>query len=218
MQSPPSTTDSGRAPLPRHQRAVRERARKLTPEREAAVLDAALAVLGRAGFDGFTLAAVCAASGASSKTVLRRWPDLTTLTAAVLIHAVDRELQRPIAVIEAGDLRSDLVENLQAHARSERAGPRLVEGLLRAARTTGDLGERAQAVLAGHETARCREILSAAVDRGELRTAASAEAVAELSRSFLLHEILTKGTRPTPQHIVAFVDTVILPVLRSNAA
>ncbi|ONH55542.1 hypothetical protein CcI49_28985 [Frankia sp. CcI49] len=186
--------------------------RPLSRQREEALLDAALDVLGQVGYDKLTVGAVCLAAGASTKTAYRRWANKDELMAAALERAVQREIETPRPLADTGSLRGDLIASLDLQASSYRASPNLVVGLVMATRVSGDLGILARELIRRHETAYSTEVLRAAVRRGEIRADADAEFVADLARSFFLHEVLVRGVRPDHARITDFVDRVLLPV------
>lgn len=82
------------------------RGRPRDPATERTILEAALAVLERHGYDGFTIEAVAARAGCSKVTLYRRWPSAATLLLAALAHhgattvptastgSVERDLRR----------------------------------------------------------------------------------------------------------------------------
>jgi AcrR family transcriptional regulator len=192
--------------------------RPLSTEREHALLDAALHILSEVGYDKLTVGAVCERAGASTKTVYRRWANKDELMAAALRRAIQRELDTPAALPHSGSLRDDLIASLDAQGRSYRASPNLISGLIMASRVAGDLGLFARELVRRHETAYCTEILRAAVDRGDLATAVDAELVADLTRSFFLHEVLVRGSSADRTRIAGFVDRVLLPTLAGGSA
>ncbi|MBF4995926.1 TetR/AcrR family transcriptional regulator [Nocardia sp. BSTN01] len=181
-------------------------------EREAALLDAALEVLSQVGYDRFTVGAVCEAAGASTKTAYRRWANKDELMTAALQRAVEQELMASVTLANTGTLRGDLIANLESQAASEKASPNLVVGLLVASRIAGDLGAFARELIRRHETAYCTDLLAAAAQRGEIGIGVDAEYVADVARSFYLHEILVCGVPPDRARIARFVDRVLLPL------
>ncbi|MCH5675558.1 TetR/AcrR family transcriptional regulator [Streptomyces gilvus] len=181
-------------------------------EREEALLDAALEVLSQVGYDKLTVGSVCEAAGASTKTAYRRWANKDELMAAALRRAVERELAASHTLASTGTLRGDLIANLQNQAASEKASPNLVVGLIVASRIAGDLGAFARELIRRHETTYCSTLLTAAAERGEIGPDIDAEYVADVARSFYLHEVLVRGVRPDRARIARFVDRVLLPL------
>ena len=192
--------------------------RPMSAERERVLLDAALEVLGSVGYDKLTVVAVCELAGASTKTAYRRWANKDELLVAALRRAVEREVDGVPALIREGDLREALIANLQAQADSYRASANLVIGLLVASRVDGDLGAMARRVIRQHETAYCEVLLQDAVARGEARPDVDPEFVADLARSFFLHELLVRDEPPGRERIRTFVDQVLVPLCATREA
>src|SRR5689334_4055737 len=89
--------------------------------REAAILDAAGALLAELGYEALTIDAVAARAGSSKATIYRRWRNKAQLVKAVL-DALDAEHNAEIP--DTGALRSDLVAVLRA-ARDRATAPYL---------------------------------------------------------------------------------------------
>ncbi|MFF0014965.1 TetR/AcrR family transcriptional regulator [Streptomyces sp. NPDC005374] len=190
----------------------------MSTEREQALLDAALKVLRSVGYDKLTVVAVCELAGASTKTAYRRWANKDELLVAALRRAVEREVEGVPALIREDRLREALIANLQAQADSYRASANLVIGLLVASRVDGDLGAMARQVIRQHETTYCAVLLQDAVARGEARPDVDPEFVADLARSFFLHEILVRDEPPGRERILTFVDQVLMPLCATREA
>jgi AcrR family transcriptional regulator len=78
--------------------------RPLDEELSAAILDAALVVLGRDGYGGFSIAAVAQAAEVHRPAIYRRWPNKVDLAVAAI------EQLRPAPVDrESGDARADVI-------------------------------------------------------------------------------------------------------------
>ncbi|MEU7811730.1 TetR/AcrR family transcriptional regulator [Pseudonocardia sp. NPDC049154] len=185
--------------------------RPMSEEREHALLDAALTVLGRVGYDRLTVGAVCVEAGASTKTAYRRWADKDELMTAALQRAVLREVDARTPPLLTGSLRTDLITNIGHQARSWRASPELVIGLVVASRVAGDLGALARELIRRYESGYSAMLVDAAAERGEIGPDVDAELLADLARSFFLHELLVRGAPPDDDRIATFVERVLLP-------
>ncbi|MEV6380602.1 TetR/AcrR family transcriptional regulator [Streptomyces sp. NPDC051773] len=192
--------------------------RPMSAEREQVLLDAALEVLRSVGYDRLTVVAVCELAGASTKTAYRRWANKDELLVAALRRAVERKVDGVPALIREDHLRESLIANLQAQADSYRASANLVIGLLVASRVDGDLGAMARQVIRQHETTYCGVLLQDAVARGEARPDVDPEFVADLARSFFLHELLVRDEPPGRERILTFVDQVLAPLCAPREA
>ena len=197
----------------------RKPSRPPDPEREAAILDAALDVLAEVGYDRLTVSAVHQRARASAKTVYRRWSGKEELMTAALQRAVARTAVDPADLVDTGSLRGDLVANL----RRDAAAPALTRGLLAAAAVHGELGAAALELLRAQEARLTKVILARAVERGEVDGAVDAMLVADVTRGMTLqHQLLDPDAEPDPgdpdpeqdDFVEQLVDRVLLPVIR----
>ncbi len=181
-------------------------------ERENAILDAALEVLGEVGYDRLTVSAVHRRARASAKTVYRRWSGKEELMTAALQRAVTRSARDPADVADTGSLRGDLIVNL---ARTG-TGPHLARGLLAAAAVSGELGALALELLRSQEARITKIILTRARDRGEVGDGVDAMLVADVARGMTLQHLLIDPDPTDPEYVESLVDRVLLPVIRGG--
>lgn len=182
------------------------------PEREAAILDAALAVLADVGYDRLTVSAVHQRARASAKTVYRRWSGKEELMTAALQRAVARGAVDPGDLVDTGSLRGDLVANL----RSDSHAPNRTRGLLAAAAEHGALGAAALELLRAQEARLTKVILARAVDRGEVDAGVDAMLVADVTRGMILQHQLLEPDPDDDEFVEHLVDRVLLPVIRGR--
>lgn len=76
-----------------------------SPDAQAAILDAASAILEENGYEAFSIEAVARRAGAGKPTIYRWWPSKV----ALLLDVYDRVKGRLLAVPDTGDLEKDLV-------------------------------------------------------------------------------------------------------------
>ncbi len=181
------------------------------PERETAILDAALDVLAEVGYDRLTVSAVHQRARASAKTVYRRWSGKEELMTAALQRAVVRASVDPADLVDTGELRGDLIANLRRPG-----APALTRGLLAAAAVHGELGAAALELLRAQEARLTKVILARAVERGEVDPGVDAMLVADVARGMALqHQLLDPEPDDEPDDFVeVLVDRVLLPVVR----
>ena len=181
------------------------------PERETAILDAALDVLAEVGYDRLTVSAVHQRARASAKTVYRRWSGKEELMTAALQRAVARAAVDPADLVDTGGLRGDLIANLRRPG-----APALTRGLLAAAAVHGELGAAALELLRAQEARLTKVILARAVERGEVDPGVDAMLVADVARGMALqHQLLDPDPDGEPDDFVeVLVDRVLLPVVR----
>ena len=184
------------------------------PEREAAILDAALEVLAEVGYDRLTVSAVHQRARASAKTVYKRWSGKEELMTAALARAVERTAVDPGELVDTGSLRGDLVANL------DRAGgdaPALTRGLLAAAAVDGGVGALALVLLRAQGARVGKIILARAVERGEVDPGVDAMLVADVARGMTLqHQLLDPDPEADDDFVETLVDRVLLPVVRGG--
>lgn len=187
------------------------------PQRETAILDAALEVLAEVGYDRLTVTAVHQRARASAKTVYRRWAGKEELMTAALQHAVTRADTDPGDLQDTGSLRGDLVANLE---RGD-ARPHRTRGLLAAAALSGELGALALELLRSQEARLTKVILARAQERGEVGDDVDPMLVADVTRGMTLQHLLIDPTGPDAgrmdtEFVESLVDRVLLPVIHRD--
>ena len=90
----------------------RPRGRPRDPRVEGAVLGATRELLLERGYGGLTIAAVADAAGVGKGTIYLRWPDKEALVVGALA-----EVWEPVADIDSGNLRDDLLGILTTSVR-----------------------------------------------------------------------------------------------------
>ncbi|MER6141412.1 TetR/AcrR family transcriptional regulator [Streptomyces sparsogenes] len=158
------------------------------------VLDAVLAELGEAGYDGLTMEAVAARAGVHRATVYRRWGDVGGLLADVLDAAGDDDWQPP----DTGSLRGDLAALNQEIQDALTAQPPIVAALI-AASFRSEKADRAQRRLWEDRYARCEAIVARAVRRGELPPDTDARRLLIAATAPLYHQLVLLRTPPDPR-------------------
>ncbi|MBW0091742.1 TetR/AcrR family transcriptional regulator [Pseudonocardia sp. KRD-184] len=184
------------------------------PEREAAILDAALEVLAEVGYDRLTVSAVHKRAHASAKTVYRRWSGKEELMTAALQHAVTRAGHESAELPDTGTLRGDLVANL--HRPSAAPTRNLTHGLLAVAASSGELGALALELLRSQEARLMKVILARARERGEVGDGVDAMLVADVTRGMTLQHLLLTDEPADAEFVETLVDRVLLPVINAG--
>lgn len=173
------------APRPRPRRSIGARR---NPATEAAILDAARAVLEERGFAGFSIDEVARRAGAGKPTIYRWWPTRADLLVDVYLEERTARIAEP----GTGHLASDLAALSRASFSAWRgtAAGAALRGLIAEAQA-GEI-----ALLAFWERLMpawlkpIRTIFGAAARRGEVE-AADIDALVELHSAFLLRRLLT---------------------------
>lgn len=176
----------------------------------AAVIDAAVALLGEVGHKGTTIEAIAERSGVAKTTIYRHWATRAELLSEAFACVVE-----PHAVPATGDLRDDLVTvggSLAARLRDP-AWSRLLATLVDAAQGDPELARRLAEF--GHERRRAgRALIEQAVERGELRPV-DPDLVVQLLTGFLFYRRLVGGEPADDALVAEVVDLVLTGIERA---
>jgi AcrR family transcriptional regulator len=190
------------------------RGRKRDPARDAPILDATLAVLAEAGYEGTTIDMVAARARAARATVYRRWPakaDLVLAAAARLAQS-DVSLDR---LPDTGSFRGDVIAMFAPDTRDDQqVRLRALSGLLMGARTDKRLADAATQAGIGHWIEANRILMRRAVNRGEFPPAD----VGTLAQVIPMM-CVSRAVRQEPitrEFSLALLDGVIIPALRGG--
>ena len=188
--------------------------RKRDHSRDAAILDAALAVLAESGYDGMTIDMVAARAGAARATVYRRWATKEDLVLAAVarLSAADTGLgQLP----DTGTFRGDVIAMFVPEAAGDQQlRLQVMTALLSLSKTGRRLADAATRAGVGPWIEANRVLMQRAIDRGEFPAAD----VATLARVIPMmcisravqHEPITR------EFSLALLDGVIIPALRGG--
>jgi AcrR family transcriptional regulator len=134
--------------------------------RDAAILDATLAILQDIGYAGLTIEGVAAQAGVGRPTIYRRWPSKPALVVAALVASA--ELAVPAA--DTGTLRGDLLEVVrhQIELMNAPQSRRITAGLVADLASDPELSERYVTEYLVPRRASLWQVLQRGVDRGEL--------------------------------------------------
>jgi AcrR family transcriptional regulator len=182
--------------------------------REAELLAVTLELLQEHGYDRLTLDAVATTAHASKATLYRRWP-----TKAQLVMAAFIEGTRQVAVDpDTGTLRGDLLalgEQILAHA-STHAGT--IRAVLVEVSRNAELDAIMQEQFLAQKKALMADVLTRAVDRGEIDGSAITEDLWDVLPGYLIYRSVLTGRAPSGQTVRDFVDNVLIPSLTRKAS
>jgi AcrR family transcriptional regulator len=185
------------------------RGRPRDPSRDAAIIDAALDVLVRDGYDRLSMEGVAAAAGVGKATIYRRWGS----KAELVIDAMT-SLKPAIDSIDSGTLDGD-IELLIAASCSPHS-----ERLLQVMASICSALPREPELLDAFKTrftepriARISDLLSRARGRGELGPEVDVAMAASLMPSLMLQRVLMTGQPAGRAYAEQVVGNVLLPVL-----
>ncbi|MFN8075834.1 MAG: TetR/AcrR family transcriptional regulator [Kineosporiaceae bacterium] len=179
------------------------------------VLDAARAVLGRRGYDGFSVDEVASTAGVAKSTLYRRWPTRDHLVVASLTSVLQREA--PLA--DTGTIRGDLLSTLSGIADFLRhpAYSRLVAEMVAMVARHEDLAEQIHAAAASRRRAGVA-LVERAVARGELRADVDANVLTDQLVGPLYYRILVSGEPVDDAFLDRLVDTSLRGVAQSQGS
>jgi AcrR family transcriptional regulator len=185
------------------------RGRPRDPRKDAAILDAVLALVSEIGYEAVSIEGVASRADTSKATIYRRWANKHDLVVA----AVRAHQGPPHPAVDTGSLRGDLLalcRRLVDMLANSHGG--LILALLQGAADDSELCDLLENA-AGHTGARLPpEALERAIDRGELAPGASAYAFDEIAGAALILRTLT-GHEVSDAYLQHLVDTILLPAL-----
>jgi AcrR family transcriptional regulator len=195
--------------------APRRPGRPRDPQADAAILDAAQAVLRDAGFGGFTVDAVAARAGVGKATIYRRWTSREDL-----LFDVARSIVEPQQDPDSGSLRDDLVELFstayvaKARALATERGD-LMAAIVAEAAVNAELKRLLREFL-DQRRELTRAIVERAVQRGELAIDIDRDLLIDLIAGPLFYRTTMSG-RSVDEPIVATVVGIVLQGLGAAA-
>ncbi|HET6154654.1 MAG TPA: TetR/AcrR family transcriptional regulator C-terminal ligand-binding domain-containing protein [Marmoricola sp.] len=185
------------------------RGRPRDPSRDEAIIEAAIDVLLRDGYDRLSMEGVAAAAGVGKATVYRRWSS----KAELVIDAM-ATLKPAIDTIDSGTLDGDIELLIAASCNplTERL-QRVMVSICSALPREPDLLDAFKTRFTEPRIARITEMLDRARDRGELGPEIEVSMAASLVPSLMLQRALMTGQPAGRAYAEQVVGSVLLPVL-----
>ncbi|MEU6079058.1 TetR/AcrR family transcriptional regulator [Streptomyces sp. NPDC047108] len=184
---------------------------RLTPEREAELYEAVLALLREVGYDALTMDAVAARTRSSKATLYRQWNSKPELVARALGQI------QPVspAEVDTGSLRGDIQELLDSSDDDRlEMDTALLRGLTHAVYQNEDLHEALRRFKIEPEIDGINVMLNRAVARGEIPADLPAlEWVPQVMIGAFLTRQLIEDRPADKEYLTRFVHAVIFPVL-----
>lgn len=191
--------------------------RPLDETRDAAILEAAMAMVAEVGYERASIDGVAARAHASKATIYRRWPGKAQLVAA----AVRQWAGEPVAQLpDTGSLKGDLLALCRLiRSRLEGKDGDVVFGLAFAARTDPQLGRALHEQLFETRGSLSGEVVRRAVARGELPSAGAAgkgaALIDEVAPALALMRQLS-GCRIDDAYVRHLTEDVLAPLLEAT--
>ncbi|MFI2379055.1 TetR/AcrR family transcriptional regulator [Streptomyces sp. NPDC018964] len=184
---------------------------RITPEREAELYGAVLALLREVGYDAVTMDAVAARTRSSKATLYRQWGG----KAELVVRAMRSQKHSGTAGIDTGSLRGDLhaVVSREDDCVMEQNAA-LMRALAMAVHTNDDLRQAFKELLVEPEMEEFRRMIRRAVDRGEISPGNPAlDYMVHMLVGAFATRTLIDDLPPTREFLTSYIDAVVLPAL-----
>jgi AcrR family transcriptional regulator len=191
--------------------ATPTRGRPRDPQRRAAILQAALALVAEVGYDRATIDAIAARAGASKPTLYRRWPQGKP---ELVADAIRERHAHGGAPPDTGSLRGDLLALIAIQTGQLLEDVHLACGLLTEMRTSAELAAVMREHVIAEERHRVDELVTRATARGELPTGVPVSPLfADIAGSIVFTRVTITGEPVDRAFAEELVDHVLLPIL-----
>ena len=178
-------------------------------ERESEVLDAALVLLCRVGYDRLTMDAVAAEAKASKATLYRRWSSKPSLVVDAILRTKEA-LQAP--EVDTGSLREDLVQMACGHGGlSDTRSAEIMAGLVTALHHDPDFAVEFRTRVLGPKIAISRRVFERARVRGEITADVDLDLLSNALAGIILHRSFVLGLPTDEKTVAQVVDEIIVP-------
>jgi AcrR family transcriptional regulator len=178
---------------------------------ERAIFDAVLDQLQAVGYVGLTMEGVAARAHTGKAALYRRWPRKEDLVVDALEHA----LPSPTDLPDHGDVRDDLLDLLRRMTAMLNSPTGCA---LQCLMSETERDESFARLL--HERVKeprkrmFLDLLVRGADRGQVRSAAVTQLVAEAGPALVMQRFLAEGPPVPDDYVVSVLDEVVMPLLR----
>jgi AcrR family transcriptional regulator len=184
-------------------------------EREAQVLDAAIALLARVGYDKMTMDAIATEAKAGKATLYRRWSTKSSLVVDAILRS-KRALQVPD--VDTGTLRGDLIAMAcAAGGISDERSAQVMAGIITALHHDPDFAEEFRTRVLGPKTEITRRVFERARERGEITADLDLDLLSPALAGIILHRSFVLGLPADEKTVAQVVDEIILPAATRSA-
>ena len=178
-------------------------------ERESEILDAALALLCRVGYDRLTMDAVAAEAKASKATLYRRWTSKPSLVVDAILRTKEA-LQAP--EVDTGSLREDLVQMACGHGGlTDTRSAEIMAGLVTALHHDPDFAVEFRTRVLGPKIEIGRRVFERAQARGEITADLDLDLLSNALAGIILHRSFVLGLPADEKTVAQVVDEIIVP-------
>jgi AcrR family transcriptional regulator len=183
------------------------RRRPRDPKVDAAILTAAVDLLGEVGYARLTIDQVVARAGVGKASLYLRWPNKVALVA----EAIQFRSGALPEVPDTGSLREDMLVFLRALLRTQSGAGRALSAVSGEIASNPDLRDAFHRSVAGTLLACVRTMVERAVARGELPPSSDVDLLAMLPQAYLQHWHLVDEGRPDDAAVARIVDQFFTP-------
>lgn len=177
--------------------------------RESEILDAALALLARVGYDRLTMDAVASEAKASKATLYRRWSTKSSLVVDALLRTKEA-LQA--SDVDTGSLRGDLIAMATCHGGlTDNKSAMLMAGVVTALHHDPDFAEEFRTRVLGSKIQVARDVFERAQARGEISADLDLDLLAPALAGIVLHRSFVLGLPADQTTVQRVVDEIIIP-------
>jgi AcrR family transcriptional regulator len=178
-------------------------------ERESEILDAALALLGRVGYDRMTMDAVASEAKASKATLYRRWTSKPSLVVDAILRTKEA-LQAP--EVDTGNLRDDLVQMACGHGGlTDSRSAQIMAGIITALHHDPEFAEEFRTRVLGPKIETGRRVFERARARGEITADLDLDLLSSALAGIILHRSFVLGLPADEKTVAQVVDEIIVP-------
>ena len=178
-------------------------------ERESEILDAALVLLCRVGYDRLTMDAVAAEAKASKATLYRRWTSKPSLVVDAILRTKEA-LQAP--EVDTGSLREDLVQMACGHGGlTDTRSAEIMAGLVTALHHDPDFAVEFRTRVLGPKIEIGRRVFERARARGEITADLDLDLLSSALAGIILHRSFVLGLPADEKTVAQVVDEIIVP-------
>lgn len=188
---------------------------RIADERKAEILDAAVRVLAKVGYDRVTMDQVAAEARASKASLYRHWSTKAELVVDAISKAKGLPDPEPP---DTGSLRSDLKAAWCGKASwSSKLPMSVLSGLMTAVHTDTELASAFRTRFIGPRLASGHKIVNRAKERGEVAPDVDPDIVLALLPALSSHFSVFHGRKVDDAFIERLIDEVVLPVAQRTA-
>jgi AcrR family transcriptional regulator len=188
---------------------------RIADEREAEILDAAVRVLAKVGYDRLTMDQVAAEARASKASLYRHWSS----KAELVVDAISKAKGMPESPPDTGSLRGDLMATWCGKYSNHSTLPvSVMNGLMSAMHADEELAAAFRERLVGPRMAAWRVVAERAQERGEIAPGVDHQFVLALLPAMCSYFGTMQGRHLDDEFVTRIIDEVVVPVAQRTAS